>query len=253
MTAPNANALDDIYDANAEYYDAITGDRVDQIADSLQMFASTVDPEGPPLIDIGAGTGTVTERLAQLIEPCPVIAIEPTRSLRAVLTSRIATNQHIAPRVTIMPTTLAGAVAHLPATIGGAIAFGMLPHLDAGARSQLLQILRDRLTPSASALVEVMEPWTNEAVPSTQFADTTQGEHRIEAFMQATPVGDEQLRWTLTYRRSDRAGNVVHEAAADNLCWVISPDTFTAEAKAAGLDVQWTAPDLALLQRSSLD
>jgi len=243
--------MEEIYDANAEYYDTITRERVAGLHHVVADFATQIERDGAPVLDIGAGTGRLTVHLARLIAPCEVIAIEPTRSLRAILASRIADDDQLATQVTIIPRTLDVAIEMLPAQIGGAIAFGVLPHLGPLQRQQLLQLLADRMAPGGRALVEVMPPWTTDPVPMSPVADTTIGRHRIECFMQAQPVGSDQLRWKMTYRRTDERGLAVHEASADSVCWVTTPDAFELDARRCGLQLQWPAAELAMLTRGT--
>jgi len=244
-------ALDEIYDANAEYYDTITRTRVAELERILDGFAAHVDRAGAPVLDIGPGTGRLTARLARLIAPCELIAIEPTRSLRAILASRVADDDQLATHVTIIPRTFEDAAELLPERIGGVIALGVLPHLGPAQRQRLLQVVSDRLSPGAHALIEVMPPWTAAAVPVTPGEETTVGRHRVESFMQAQPIDGERLRWTMTYRRTDEHGSILHEARADSVCWVLDPDGFEAEARTAGLAVEWLATDLAMLSRDT--
>lgn len=251
MTDPGAHLppMDELYDVNAEYYDTIIRARVAELDGVLADFATHVDRDGAPVIDVGAGTGRLTTRLAHLVAPCEVIAIEPTRSLRAILASRVADDDQLAAQVTIVPSTLEAAADELPERLGGVIAFGVLPHLGPADRQLLLGVVAERVSPGGRALVEVMPPWTNDPIPPSPVADETVGRHRIECLMQGEPVGADQLRWTMTYRRRGHDGGVLHEARADSVCWVTTPQAFEAEARAAGLDVEWPTADLALLGR----
>lgn len=239
----------EIYDANAEYYDLITSERVAAVAPLLDAFTARLDPGTAPLVDIGAGTGRLTAHLARLVRPREVIALEPSRAMRSVLASRVAGDQALVHQVTLVPFDLDSATDHLPEHLGGAIAFGVLPHLDPAGRRHLLTELARRL--DGRALIEVMPPWTADPVPTTPMASLTAGRHRIECAMRADRLGDDRLAWTMTYRRVDERGTLLHEAVGTSHCWVVDPATFTSEARAAGFEVDWPTDDVAELHRSN--
>lgn len=162
---PTEAPLDVLYDANAEYYDAITIDRVatlTAVVDGwVEGFAA---PVGMAVVDIGAGTGRLTRHLAGQLAPRPIIAIEPARGLRTALVTRLL-DAGMGAQVTVLPLPLDAAAVHLPAQIGGAIAFGVLPHLAPDGRGRLLDLLARRLAAGGSALVETLRPHTAERIP----------------------------------------------------------------------------------------
>lgn len=241
----------EVYAANAEYYDLITVDRVADFDPLLSDFVDGLGEEGGVLLDIGAGTGSFTVRLAELSQVCEVFAIEPSPSLRSILASRVSQHPGLTERITIFPHTLADVQASLPKQIGGAIAFGVLPHFSPAERLELLQMFADRLTPGARALIEVMQPWIADAIPASSFAEVRQGRHTVEGLMQAQPIGTDKLCWTMTYRRRNEQGEIIHEAVADNECWVVTPEAFAAEAQSLGLSVEWPRPDIAAIVAST--
>lgn len=241
--------LDELYDANAEYYDLITRARVAGLVAAVDPWVADLPrPPHPPILDIGAGTGQLTRHLARRTAPRPVIAIEPSRGLRAVLVNRIH-DADLDRQVTVLPVPIEAAVPHLPDQIGGAVAFGVLPHLSPDRRGRLLDLLARRLAPGASALVETMRPHSAEAIPLTPAGSQQVGSHRVECWMMAEPVGPATLGWTMTYRRSDAAGAVLHEVAAASTGWVVDPDTVSAEATTRGLTATLVTEDILQLTR----
>lgn len=78
----------DDYAANAEYFDLLTDGRAEQ----LRPVLAEVLPEHPagPVVDIGAGTGSITRLVADLRPGATIVAVEPSRALRAILRSRLA-------------------------------------------------------------------------------------------------------------------------------------------------------------------
>lgn len=238
-----------IYDANAEYYDTITRERIAVLAEVVRGFAARLPPGRQPVVDIGAGTGRLTTVLAQSVDGREVLAVEPSRSMRAILTSRLADDDRLLDQVTVIPCDLDGASDLLPDRLGGAVAFGVLPHLDPSARSRLLDLLAQRLEPDGRAVIEVMRPWSADPVRRTPMGSFDAGRHRIECDMRSDPVGSDGLRWTMSYRRVDEHGTVLHEAEASSRCWVVGPEVFTAEVHRADLDLAWPAEDIAEIRR----
>lgn len=237
--------IDALYDANAEYYDLITGDRFAQLAAVVDGWTPELDVEVDlPVLDIGAGTGRMTRHLARRLAPRPVVSVEPSRGLRAVLVTRLMDDGALADRVTVLPLTLAEALPHLPERIAGGVAFGMVPHLSPAERRQLLEGLAERLDPGGSLLLEVMPPYTADPVPLTPMGTFTSGGHVIDCTMQAEQTGASQLEWTMRYRRSTADGTVLHETAVPSSCWVVDPDTVRGEAADAGLDCTAVTDDI---------
>ncbi|MEM9461470.1 MAG: class I SAM-dependent methyltransferase [Myxococcota bacterium] len=237
---------DDLYDVNVEYYDLVSRTRVEALTSVVGDWASQV-PAEERIVDLGAGTGRLTVVAARAAAGSDIDAIEPSRSMRAVLAARICDDDDLIGRVTIVPLGVPEAWSDIPNAVGGFMMLGALPHLEARERGALLGEIATRLVDGGSALVEVMQPWVAAEIPRQRFASVAMGRHRIEGLMQAEPSGDDALVWTMTYRRVAADGAVLDEVSGSTPCWVVGPDRFAAEAAAAGLTVKWRTDELAEL------
>lgn len=78
--------------------------------------------------------------------------------------------------------------------LGGAVALGMLGHLDPAERGALWRTLAARLAPNAPAIVEIQPPSRPEPVPLARFTRIAVGEHDYEGWAAAEPAGPDRLR-----------------------------------------------------------
>ncbi len=239
---------DEIYGVNAEFYDAAGAARLEAIAGVVRRWASQV-PTGSPIADLGAGTGSLTAIVARAAAGSDVYAVEPSRAMRAVLAGRLADDEDLSRRVSVIAMGVPAAWRALPRSLGGVMMLAALPHLPAADRAALLDEIPARLIDGGSALVEVQQPWIAAEIPRQSFASVEVGRHRIEGEMQAVPFGDDGLNWTMTYRRVGADGTVLDETSGTVACWVVDPERFTREASAAGLTIEWRTDELAELRR----
>ncbi|MEM1332540.1 MAG: class I SAM-dependent methyltransferase [Actinomycetota bacterium] len=234
-----------IYDSTAEYYDLTSSERVASLRPDVERWASDL-PAGLPVIDVGAGTGRLTAVLARA-GSSDVHAVEPSFAMRAIMASRLADDEELAHRVTIVSSPTPAAWGRLPEVVGGVMMLGALMHLTPEDRRALLAAIAARLTPMGSAFVELMPPWSPAPVHRQEFAVVRCGRHVIRAETVAEPVGA-ALDWTMTYRRFDATGSVLDETTSSVRCWPLHPDAFEAETAAAGLTLEWRSETLALLR-----
>jgi SAM-dependent methyltransferase len=220
------------YGVTAEFYDLLTDDHLQSVRKLLSAVLASADPGAGPVVDLGAGTGLVTEVVADALPGAKIIAVEPSPAMRAALVTRLASRPELRSRVSVRAAGLADA--DLPERFGAVTAFGMLGHLDADGRAALWRLLAERLAPGCPAVVQLLPPHTAEPVPQTMGTATRLGDDQIEGWMSAVVVDPETLHWTMTYRvRRDDA--VVREEVAEFDWHPIGPDEVVAEATAAGL------------------
>lgn len=77
MTAPDLYRLPELYDAQYARY-----------RDDVPFYRRLVDDHGGPVLELGAGTGRVTEALAR--SGAEIVAVEPSAPMRARAATRLA-------------------------------------------------------------------------------------------------------------------------------------------------------------------
>ncbi|AOS63698.1 Gfo/Idh/MocA family oxidoreductase [Actinoalloteichus hymeniacidonis] len=203
------------YSESAEFFDLGARDHTSRTGPAVVAALGVIDRHAGPLFDIGAGTGLVTRQIARALPGCQLIATEPAAGMRAVLTSRIADDPELASRVTVLPHAAHELV--LPERISGAVACGVLGHLDAAARRALLRSIAARLAPGAPLVVELMGFHTPISMPRTRLRHAMLGGLRYEWWMAGEPSGADRMRLDTTWRVFD--GEELIRESHDHYHW----------------------------------
>jgi SAM-dependent methyltransferase len=232
------------YIVTAEFHDLLTDEHSAAIRETLPKALAGADPTAGPVIDIGAGTGLVTEAIADLLPAAKIVAVEPDPVMRAALVTRLTCRPGLRDRVSIRAAGILAA--ELPERFGGVTAFGMLGHLNQQERATLWRLLAQRLAPGCPAVIHVLPPHEVEAVPMTLGMTTHLGDDRIEGWMAADVTGPETLHWTMTYRVLQNDA-VQREAVAEFDWHPLLPVTVAEEAATAGLSCATAADDVLVL------
>lgn len=91
----------------AEYYDLRAADYWREVGPALTAALAGVDVSAGPVLDLGAGTGLGRLVVADALRGARVVAVEPSRAMRAGLTARLMTRPDLHERVTMLPVDLA--------------------------------------------------------------------------------------------------------------------------------------------------
>lgn len=91
----------------AEYYDLWAADYWRELGPALTAALAGVDVSAGPVLDLGAGTGLGRLVVADALRGARVVAVEPSRAMRAGLTARLMTRPDLHERVTMLPVDLA--------------------------------------------------------------------------------------------------------------------------------------------------
>ncbi|MFG2157063.1 Gfo/Idh/MocA family oxidoreductase [Streptomyces olivaceus] len=218
--APTARAEQASYTPSAEFFDLVAAEHTATAsAPAIAALLADADLSAGPVVDIGAGTGLVTEAVAKARPDAEIVACEPAVGMRAVLTSRVFSDPDLRSRVTVTADAAPGL--DLPDRVGAVLLCGVLGHLDADARALLWRRLTRRLAPGGLVVVELMgfdEPLD---LPETRLATATAGRQRYEWSFRGAPddaggAADGVMRlhstWRVYHEDTAQAVREVHDS-----------------------------------------
>lgn len=223
----------DEYAATAEFYDLWARSHWAALAPSLRhSLEPGLDAGSGPVVDLGAGSGWGILTIADAVPDVSIVAAEPSRSMRAVLFSRLMDRPDIRDRVTVLPSgfsTLAW-----PQQLSGFVAMGMLGHLTRIERNELWSHLAARLAPGAPAVIQLQTPVRPTVVPLRRHSLVEIGDRTYEGWSAATPIGRRVLHWTVrcVVRRGDR---IIEEHVSTHDVRTVSSDDVRTESADVGL------------------
>jgi hypothetical protein len=214
-------------------------------APGLPDALAGVDP-ALPLVELGAGTGLGTLRLADAVPDAEILAVEPDRAQRTALMTRLAGRPDLHARVTVVPAD--AFAADLPARWGGALAIHLLCQLSPPDRRRLLRLFAARLAPGTPAVVDwhydATEPAT---VPERHSASVPLGRYTYERWFAARPDGPDASRVRNRYRVMHGDTVVAEQLVERTVPFVRGPELL-ADAAAAGLTATRSGAALLVLR-----
>ncbi|MFB9306592.1 class I SAM-dependent methyltransferase, partial [Kibdelosporangium philippinense] len=178
--------------------------------------------------EVGAGTGRVTQIIAEALPQAHIIAEEPSGPMRAVLTSRVFSDPVLRPRVTIRHEPVQDMP--LPERLSAAVFIGVLGHLTAPERVALWQRLTPRLAAGAPVVVDLFASNAQPTEPIRLLAESI-GELTYEWWISAKPTSDGALRPLRTWKVIN--GDEVMRTVQTSGTW--SPFTLEELAQESGL------------------
>ncbi|WP_430785156.1 class I SAM-dependent methyltransferase [Actinoplanes sp. G11-F43] len=188
----------DFYSTSAEFYEMVAQRHVRTSSGPLTTALRMVDPAQGPVVEIGAGTGRLTELIAGRLRTADILAVEPSTPMRAVLTSRVFGDPDLRRRVTVVADQ--APELRLPARISAVVVFGVLGHLDAADRGRLWELLHSRLPPGAPVAVELMGGHEARSLPPIRMLRETIGAQTYEWWTSAEAVEPKLMRWRTTWK-----------------------------------------------------
>lgn len=223
------------YVSSAEYLHVLSVPMWEGLRSRLVDVLARVDPGSGTVLELGAGTGLGTDVLLDTVPHAPLLAVEPSGPMRAVLLARVAGRPDGAERVTVHPGTATDAP--LPDRLAVVAGLHMIGHLPPGDRQALFVALAARLAAGAPVVFNVQPPHTAQEVPEFPPVGVTVGALRYEGTGSAVPTGPDRVRWTMRYRTLD-GERVIGRASASYDWWTVSATGLAAELAAAGLSAE---------------
>ncbi|WP_399880065.1 Gfo/Idh/MocA family oxidoreductase [Streptomyces sp. BBFR51] len=209
------------YSPSAEFFDLAAAEHTSTATTpAVAALLADADLGTGPVVDIGAGTGLLTEAVARARPDAEIIACEPSVGMRAVLTSRVFSDEDLRTRVTV--TDDAAPDLDLPDRISVVLLCGVLGHLDADERARLWRRVTRRLAPGGLVVVELMQFEEPTTLPETRLATATAGRHRYEWSFGGAPdeAEDGVMRLHSTWRVYRDGAREAEREVHDSYRWV---------------------------------
>ncbi|WP_131787844.1 class I SAM-dependent methyltransferase [Protofrankia symbiont of Coriaria ruscifolia] len=222
----------DYYSPMAEFYEMVAARQIADSGPPLTAALAGLDPAAGPIVEIGAGTGRVTEVIAAAVPGGRILAAEPSVLMRAVLTSRIAARPELRPLVTVVDG--AAPDLELPDVIGAAVVFGVAGHLPPEQRRLLWRRIRERLAPKGVIVVELMGAHTPRIIPPVRQIHDRIGRQTYEWWVSGEPGGPGLMRFTTTWRVHGPDGRLVREVGDSYDWYTLDTDLLAREAEMVG-------------------
>ncbi|WP_250293324.1 class I SAM-dependent methyltransferase [Streptomyces atroolivaceus] len=206
----------DYYSTSAEFYELVATRHTASSGPPLSQVLKGVDTSYGPVLEIGAGTGRVTEVIASALPQAEIIAAEPSATMRAMLTSRVARDPGLRRRVTVVD----GAAQDLPLPdkLSAVVIFGVAGHLTAPERVALWRRLAARLPDGAPIVVELMGVSSPRLIPPVMSLRETIGRQTYEWWIGGEPTEGDAMRFTTTWKVLREDGRTVREVS-DSYVW----------------------------------
>lgn len=226
MLATDAGVSDVVaYGDMAEFYELVAEQQSRRSGPLLRQALAGLAEVPGEVVEIGSGTGRITEIIAEAVPGAPIRAVEPAAGMRAVLTSRLTGG--LRSRVTVC-TDVAPDV-DLPEAVRAAVVFGVAGHLAAPARRQLWQRLRERLSPGAVIVVELMGVRSSRPLPEACQLRARIGDLDYEWWVGADPAPEGAMRFSSRWVVRDGAGGVRREVHGGYLWYPVGVEQLAAE------------------------
>lgn len=230
----------DFYAANADLYAAIS---LPTLPGQLAALSSVVQvPLEGAVVEIGAGVGTALPVLATMTSDS-LYAVEPSKYMRVGLMTKVAGDETLRKRVTVLSGTFDQAVHRLPLRLSGIVALNVLGHFEPTELKLFWQFASQRLDPGGQLVVGLQPPFEPVDIPWTDFGESRIGDLVYRMAGTASITSDMVARWTVRWTTLDTDGVELERREASTKWSVVGPRQVTDAAIAAGLELSRQSSD----------
>ncbi|GHH91527.1 class I SAM-dependent methyltransferase [Streptomyces capillispiralis] len=224
--------MSDPYERSAEYLDILIAEAWDALGPALADVLARVRATTGTVVDLGAGSGRGVRVIRDALPGAPVLAVEPSAAMRAVLLARVHEDAELRRRVTVVPDDCAGA--EWPDGVRAVVALNMVGHLPPGQRRALWGRAAHQLAPGGALVFNITPPFAPVEVERVRMAGAVIGEMEYEGWASARPTGADEITWRMEYGVL-RRGRSLGRASVEYRWWVATEEALAAEAAEAGL------------------
>ncbi|MFD3735495.1 class I SAM-dependent methyltransferase [Streptomyces sp. NPDC058632] len=223
--------MSDPYERSAEYLDIMIAESWEPLAPALVEVLSHVRAATGAVMDLGAGSGRGVRAICDALPRVPVLAVEPSAAMRAVLLARVHEDDELRKRVTVVPGDCASA--DWPDGVRAVVALNMIGHLPPGQRRALWSRAARQLAPGGVLVFNAAPPFAPVEVERVRMARVAIGELEYEGWASARPTGADEITWRMEYGVL-RQGRPLTGTSVEYRWWVAAEDVLAAEAAEAG-------------------
>ncbi|MFE9312686.1 class I SAM-dependent methyltransferase [Streptomyces sp. NPDC088353] len=227
--------MSDPYERSAEYLDIMIAEAWEPLAPALAEVLSVVRDGAGAVVDLGAGSGRGVRVICDALPQVPVLAVEPSAAMRAVLLARVHEDGELRKRVTVVPGDCAST--DWPDGVHAVVALNVIGHLPPVQRRALWNRAARQLAPGGVLVFNNTPPFAPTEVERVRMAHVAIGELEYEGWASARPSGADEITWHMDYQVL-RQGQVLAGASAEYRWWVATEDALAAEAAEAGLTLR---------------
>lgn len=224
--------MSDPYERSAEYLDILIAESWEPLAPALADVLSHVRAGTGAVVDLGAGSGRGVRVICDALPRVPVLAVEPSAAMRAVLLARVHEDGELRERVTVVPGDCVSA--DWPDGVRAVVALNMIGHLPPGQRRALWSRAARQLAPGGALVFNLAPPFTPVEVERVRMARVAVGELEYEGWASARPTGADEITWRMDYGVL-RQGRPLAGTSVEYRWWVATEGALAAEVAEAGL------------------
>ncbi|MFI6209020.1 class I SAM-dependent methyltransferase [Streptomyces sp. NPDC051041] len=224
--------MSDPYERSAEYLDIMIAEAWESLTPALADVLSRVRAEAGTVVDLGAGSGRGVRVIRDALPQAPVLAVEPSAAMRAVLLARVHEDDELRERVTVVPGDCASV--DWPDGVRAVVALNVIGHLPPGQRRALWARAARQLAPGGLLVFNVSPPFAPVGVERVRMARVVIGELEYEGWASARPTGPDEITWRMEYGVL-RHGRPLAGTSVEYRWWVAAVEALAAEVAEAGL------------------
>jgi SAM-dependent methyltransferase len=250
---PTPASPTDTYAAVGEFHDLFMDEAWDRLVPALARAFGALDA-GATVLDLGAGSGVGTRRLAEVTR-ARIVAVEPSATMRSVLLARVVDDPALTDRVSVVagaaPAVLRQIASLVDGALDGIVCAHVLGHLDHADRAATLGALAGGLAPDGHGVITLPPP--SDASPGGrghvrgwEIVDERMiGRHR---YVSRRAADGATGRMVSTYEVWE--GERLLRAQEERSGWSLPPlETFIGELDRAGLAVEEVVAGAAVVRR----